>query len=294
MHIPLKGVDIMRPKIQLTLIFMMLISLSIPLAARAAGVVGRFTQVTGQVDLLKEGKVPAIAAKVQDGVEQGDVIRTKSGAKAQLTMVDDSIITMAPDSRLAIADYQYNPAREERRAVVRIFRGLVQTVVKRIIRREQPDFVIETHTAVTGVRGSNPYFLLLPSLTSVYLPQGLLQVKSSNPDIPFQVLLRDRQFTQVRLNQQPMLPQPLTLEMLRLLEQMMNTGITPGFTWGGPPAGPSGATGGVGADFLFKSTISPEQKIMQQTIPPTVPRPTPAAPPPPPAQPPSPSGPSGS
>ena len=71
-----------------------------------AAVVGRFTQVVGQVDLLKQGKLPALAAKVQDGVEPGDVIRTKSKAKAQLTMVDDSIITLAPESRLAIAEYQ--------------------------------------------------------------------------------------------------------------------------------------------------------------------------------------------
>jgi hypothetical protein len=53
------------------------------LSAHAAAV-GRFTLIKGQVDVLKGGKVPGIAAKVQDAVEPGDVIRTKSGAKAQL------------------------------------------------------------------------------------------------------------------------------------------------------------------------------------------------------------------
>ena len=68
--------------------------------------VGRFSLIVGQVDLLKGGKLPAISAKMEAGVEPGDIIRTKSRGKAQLTMVDDSVITLAPESRLAIADYQ--------------------------------------------------------------------------------------------------------------------------------------------------------------------------------------------
>ena len=151
------------------MIILILAALAIPLTAHAA-VVGRFTLIKGQVDLLKGGKIPGIPAKVQDGVEPGDVIRTKSGAKAQLSMVDASVITLAPESRLAIADYHYNPAREERRAVLRLFRGLVHTVVNRIIKTEEPDFIMETHTATIGVRGTDWYTLLGPNSTGVYLP----------------------------------------------------------------------------------------------------------------------------
>lgn len=245
------------------------------LAAHAA-VVGRFTQVTGQVDLLKGGQIPALAAKVQDGVETGDVIRTKTKAKAQLAMIDDSIITLAPESRLAIADFQYNPARQERRAVLRFFRGMMQTVVTRIIKTEEPDFVVETHTATIGVRGSNPYFLLMPGFTSVYLPLGLLEVSSNNPNIPYQVMLRNMQFTQIPLNKQPFLPQAMTPAMLQMLEQMMTTGVTPNLLYSGPPAGAPGTPGtpgvaGTVADqFPLRLPVSPDQVIIQQTIPPTI------------------------
>ena len=97
----------MRQKIRLVVIILTLAALAVPVTSHAA-VVGRFIMVTGQVDLLKGGKIPAIPAKPQDGVEVGDVVRTKSKAKAQLNMVDDSVITLAPESRLAIADY-FNP-----------------------------------------------------------------------------------------------------------------------------------------------------------------------------------------
>jgi hypothetical protein len=256
----------MRQKIRLLVIILTIVGLAAPLAAHAA-VVGRFTQVVGQVDILKQGKIPALAAKVQDGVEIGDVVRTKSKAKAQLTMVDDSIITLAPESRLAIADYQYNPARQERRAVLRLFRGMMQTVVNRIIKTEEPDFIIETHAATIGVRGSNPYFLLMPSFTSVYLPLGLLEVRSNNPQIPYQVMLRNMQFTQIPLGKQPFLPQALTPAMLQMLEQMMTTGITPGLLWTGPPAG---GTITAGDQFPFRLPVSPDKMIIQQTIPPVL------------------------
>jgi len=249
------------------------------LSAHAA-VVGRFTQVVGQVDLLKQGAIPAIAAKFQDGVEPGDVIRTKTKAKAQLTMVDDSIITLAPESRLAIADYQYDSVRQERRAVLRFFRGMMQTVVTRIIKTEEPDFIIETHTATIGVRGSNPYFLLMPGFTSVYLPSGLLEVSSNDPQIPYQVMLRDMQFTQIPLGRQPFLPQTLTPAMQQMLEQMMTTGITPGMLWTGPPAGDPGAAGN---QFPLGLPVSPDLKILQQTIPPPVVPKAQIAPPAPPA-----------
>jgi hypothetical protein len=229
-------------------------------------VVGRFSLVTGQVDLLKQGKLPAIAAKFQDGVEIGDVIRTKTKAKAQLTMVDDSVITLAPESRLAIADYQYNPVREERRAVLRAFRGLVHTVVNRIIKTEEPDFIMETHTATIGVRGTNWYTLLGPNFTSAYLAYGMLGLSSNLPTVPAMLLMHSMQFTQIPQGRQPFLPQVMTPEILQMLEQLMDTGLAGsglGF------AMPTPATGGQ-FQAPFTLPLSPDQKLLQQTIPPVL------------------------
>jgi len=255
----------MRKKIRFALIVLVVMSFAIPLTAHAAAV-GRFTLITGQVDVLKGGKVPGIPAKVQDGVETGDVIRTKAGAKAQLSMVDASVITLAPESSLAIADYQYNPARGERRAVVRLFRGLVHTVVNRIIKTEEPDFIMETHTATIGVRGTDWYTLLGPNSTGVYLPRGILGVNSNLPTVPGLVRLQSGQFTQVLQGKQPSLPQALTPEILRMLEKLMDTGLTGGGLGFGAPAS------GTGTRYQTPLTLpgSPDQKLLQQTIPPVL------------------------
>jgi hypothetical protein len=271
----------MRQKVRLIVIMLTVIVLAVPLVAHAS-VAGRFTMVKGKVDLLKQGKLPAIPAKVQDGVEPGDIIRTKSKSKAQLQMIDDSILTLAPESRLAIADYQYKPATKERRAVLRFFRGLMQATVKRIIKREEPDFVIETHTAVVGVRGSNPFLLLRPLATFVYLPEGLLEVSSSNPNIPGKVPVSSWQCMEIQAGKAPFMPQPMTPAMLQMLERMMNTGVTPAALEVGPP--PT-----TGEELPFKLPVSPDQRLKLETIPPVL-VPKPQLPPPPPPVAPSHSG----
>jgi hypothetical protein len=255
----------MQRKVFCGLITIFLLALLLPTVLHASAV-GRFTLIKGQVDLLKGGKVPAIAVKVQDGVEAGDVIRTKSGAKAQLSMVDASVITLAPESRLAIADYQYNPAQGERRAVLRLFRGLVHTVVNRIIKTEEPDFIMETHTATIGVRGTDWYTLLGPNSTGVYLPRGILGLSSSLSSVSGLVRLQSGQFSQILQGLPPSMPQALTPEILRMLERLMDTGLSEGGLGFGQPAG------GTGAQYQTPLTLpgSPDQKILQQTIPPVL------------------------
>jgi len=253
----------MRQKIRLALLVLIVMAVTVPLAAHAA-VVGRFTQVRGEVNLLKGGKIPALAVKVQDGVEPGDVIRTKAKARAELTMVDDSIIILAPESRLAIADYVYNPARGERRVVLRFFKGLVHTVVKRVLNPAEPDFLMETHTAIIGVRGTDWYTILMPGFTSVYLPHGRLGIKSNLSTLPALLLLQAMEFTQIPLGGQPFLGKPMTPQMLRSLEELMDTGLKEGALWIGASQPP------VGAEFPFKLPVSPDQVIQQQTVPPTL------------------------
>jgi len=97
-------------------------------------VVGRFTVVEGQVDLLKQGKVPALPARVNDGVEPGDVIRTKSTGRARVKFMDDSLVTLAPESRLAVADFVYEADLGQRRAVLRYFKGVIHTLVPRLLK----------------------------------------------------------------------------------------------------------------------------------------------------------------
>ncbi len=260
----------------LTIVLLVLLSLLISASAQAA-VAGRFTMVEGHVDVLKHGQVPAVAAKTGDGVEPGDVIRTKSKAKAQVKFVDDSVVTMAPDSRISVADFSYDAASGERQAVLRFFKGVRHTVITRIMKTQQPEFLMETHTAVLGVRGSEAYVVLLPNTTGAYSVSGLWEVGSSNPNLPDKVRLRAWQFNMTSLGQPPQLPRMLTPAMVGALQGLMNTGLTDGALWG---AGGAGVTGGSSVFDILGFPGSAED----YRLPTITPKILPPAPPPPPVQ----------
>ncbi len=124
-------------------------ALEFPLAAQATAV-GRFVQVEGSVDLMKGGKAPAVPVKVQDEVQQGDAVRTKSQSRAQIRFMDDTVLTLAPESRVAIDEYTYDPGKSQRQATVEVFRGMVHFLVSKILQTEKPDFIMKTHTGVLG------------------------------------------------------------------------------------------------------------------------------------------------
>ena len=94
----------------------LLLSLLLASQVFAAQEVGGISEVIGGVDILKGGKLPAEPAKVGDKINQGDVIRTKSGGKAQVQFSDESLLTIAPDSRVAVNEYLYNPENSQRQA----------------------------------------------------------------------------------------------------------------------------------------------------------------------------------
>jgi hypothetical protein len=148
-----------------------------------AEVVGRLTEAEGRVDLLKGGKLPAVALKVNDTVEPGDVIRTKSRSKAQITFIDNSLLTLSQESRLAVEEFKFDPSQGKRQALLKIAKGLALVVVNKILQTQEPDFVIKTQTAIMGVRGTEFGILNEPNSTTILNFQGRLQVGNILPQV---------------------------------------------------------------------------------------------------------------
>jgi hypothetical protein len=145
--------------------------------------VGRLTQLEGRVDLLKGGKLPAVPLKVDDTVEPGDVVRTKSLSKAQITFIDNSLLTLSQEARIAIEEFKFEATQEKRQVVLEIFQGLALAVVNKILKAEEPDFVIKTHTAIVGVRGTEIGMRNQPNSSTILNFQGRTQVGNILPEV---------------------------------------------------------------------------------------------------------------
>jgi hypothetical protein len=178
-----KGVQIMRKRAFFWVVLVILTFQVGTLTGAQAEVVGHLTQVEGRVDILRGGQLPAIPGKLNDGVQTGDVLRTKSQAKAQITFIDNSTLTISPESRVGIEAYMFDSTQNKRNAVVQLFQGLAHVVVSKIFKAAEPDFVVKTKTAIMGVRGTDFGVRLYPNSSDVLNFEGLLQVGNILPDV---------------------------------------------------------------------------------------------------------------
>lgn len=190
-------------RLQNTVFLVLVMALFWTCPAGAAAAVGRLAQVEGSVDILKKGQLPAVPAKLEDQIETGDVLRTKSAARAQVRFLDDSVLTIAPGSLVAVDDYFYDRAQNRRRAALNVLRGLVHCLVVRLFQVQEPDFLVKTHTAVLGVRGSSFYALIGARYSAFFGEAGSQEVRSISPAFTKKVVITADLVTEVPLNQEP-------------------------------------------------------------------------------------------
>ncbi|MHB9074092.1 MAG: FecR domain-containing protein [Desulfobaccales bacterium] len=123
-----------------------------PLLAQAAATkIGSFNQILGSVEHLKEGKPPGIVPKLNDGVARLDEINTQAQSRAELILLDNSVLTVAPGSHVTIEQYLYE-GKTKRNIIVNLVQGFLDVVVTKA--SSEGEFLIKTPTAIMGIRGS--------------------------------------------------------------------------------------------------------------------------------------------
>lgn len=137
--------------------FIMIILMLTALAAiaQAATPAGKVTNLEGRVDISTQGK-PAMELLVGQTVHVGEIIRTKSKSKCEITWIDGSIARLAENTRLQVTEF--NLGKTSRKSILSLFRGKVQNVVvsttKLFGAQGKSVYEVHTPTSVCGVRGT--------------------------------------------------------------------------------------------------------------------------------------------
>ncbi|MBI5562831.1 MAG: FecR domain-containing protein, partial [Deltaproteobacteria bacterium] len=150
--------------------------------------VGVITRVEGKVDILRQGAREAVEARLNYPVSMEDVIRTKTGGKAEIRFKDDTVLRIAGSSRLKIDKYVFNPDKTRQTASVTLFRGKVRAVVSKTatavpVSTNASTFNVNTPTAVAGVMGTDLFVFYDKGITGVIFKDGKGFVFTNNvPD----------------------------------------------------------------------------------------------------------------
>jgi hypothetical protein len=264
-------------------LFLIMLMLAWTVPAWAAEI-GKVSALSGRADVTR-GEAGAEELKIDDGVMQTDVIRTKSDSRLVLTMSDGSRLTMAENTRLELKHYQ---VEGEPAGLLKVTRGRLRALVSKVFSSRSESFQVRTPTAVAGVMGTDFAVIVEALFTRVVVFKGIVMVRNIDPNIPKREILRKNQSTIVWQGEPP-LP-PVSLKML--IEEVL--GISPGSEGKGTEDDPSNDS--VDGEGLPENggdlkVLPPDDPIPEGDPPSTEPPPTdpPSSPggpnPPPPAPP---------
>jgi len=198
-----------------SLIITAFIIAALPEFSRAEAV-AKLTFMRGDVDILKAGHERAVLLNLGDDLNTGDIVRTKSKSRAQITFTDGTKLNIAQKSRIEIKTFDLDTAQNKRTVLLRSFRGKVRAIVPDEFAGEGSRFEVETPTAVAIVRGTDWLNIInhLPLSTEEIVMRGSVGVRNVDPGIAGEVIVGPMMGTSVSADRPPAPPRRVTVEEL--------------------------------------------------------------------------------
>jgi hypothetical protein len=120
--------------------------------ATASDSIGIVKSMDGEVFLV--GPHSTLSAAPNMKIRQGDTIKTGATSSAGLIFHDDTVVSLGPNSELAIENFQFNPADRELSFVSRLLKGTFCFITGQIAKLAPNKVKFETPEATLGVRGT--------------------------------------------------------------------------------------------------------------------------------------------
>ncbi|MDH4227837.1 MAG: FecR family protein [Deltaproteobacteria bacterium] len=166
-------------------------------ASTSLKAVGKVTSVSGKADIVKNsGAESSTPLRRGTLVYEKDIIRTASGAKAEVTFNDGSVISVAPESKIEVSQYVFGADNTTRKkGVVKVYRGKMRSIVSTskgllsLAKLSSGDSTFETRTpvAIAGVKGTDYVTSYGLNGAAFFVNNGTVVV--TNPNFPDKVIV---------------------------------------------------------------------------------------------------------
>ncbi len=188
------------------ILFLLIMSVFLSAVCFADGTeVGTYTSLEGRIDVTRLEEDTASRVKKEEPVFLRDVIRTKSNSRAEVTFKDGTVLRLAPNSRVAIEEYDIKDGNKRQNATVRLYRGKMRAIVSK--NGGTSNFHIVTPSAKGTVKGTDIVAFHQADKTGVFVKDG--QISVYNPAYPDDVTkLSKGDFVTIPLSDIPDKPRP--------------------------------------------------------------------------------------
>lgn len=186
------------------------------LAAQAATAVAKVASVVGNADVKRaiSGNTEPLRFKSEIFID--DTVITDLGSQVKLLLEDSSIIKVGPKSEMKI-DKLLVGADDESNTTINLIKGRLRSIVGRKL-GVTSSYEVRTSVAVAGVRGTIFDGLNIPAaendtgrdISAFSTDEGLVNVGSTDPNIPDSVDVEPGNFTVVIEGEPPTAAEPIT------------------------------------------------------------------------------------
>lgn len=115
--------------------------------------IGRVKNVSGHVVIERDGEQITVTPGIR--LMPRDVIQTGDDGSLGMILKDNALMSMGENSRLAMTEFEFDPAVSRLRFAAKIFKGTM-TYLTGIIGKINPEVVkFRTPTATIGIRGTH-------------------------------------------------------------------------------------------------------------------------------------------
>jgi hypothetical protein len=114
--------------------------------------VGLIKVTTGKVQIERGGKL--LDARVGTAVQAADVLRTGADGAAGITFTDNSLLSIGPNSILAIDKYEFDTTTNLGAFDATLRQGRLAAVSGKMVKQSPESMKVRTPASVMGVRGT--------------------------------------------------------------------------------------------------------------------------------------------
>ncbi len=177
--------------------------------------VGMIVAIKGTVIIQRDNK--SIFAQLKDTVLTNDIVETKEASRVKMLFSDDSILTLAENSKVSIKEYLYSEEGKKGKSIINLIDGKLRSLVG------NTEFEVHTPTMIAAARGT--YFITWTGIeegipvSGAAVLEGLVDVLNVDPAIIGIVTLQQGTMSMTAQNRQP---SPSVPTPPALLKELMN------------------------------------------------------------------------
>ncbi|WP_298753026.1 FecR family protein [uncultured Arcobacter sp.] len=172
--------------------------------------VGQITALVGDVKISRDSNT--ILAKLGEKLEKNDVINSAKASKAQVTLDDNTIITIGQNSTLNIFDYAYDETKpNDSKADIGFMKGSFKSITGKIGKINKERFKLKTKSASIGIRGTT----IIGNQRIIACTDGAISVTANGVTVN----VEKQELTRTPQGEAPTPPEPLKQDTLDNIEQ---------------------------------------------------------------------------